>query len=349
MRPYFLKAVQSASLLVAALAMHAAARAAEPLAASTPPVVPAKVVQPAAPAVTLVPDVPAKTLFSSIKNPAPLEARAIGFYSKGCLAGAKALPINGTEWQAMRLSRNRNWGHPNLVSFLERFAQDVRRLDGWPGLLVGDMSQPRGGPMESNHASHQVGLDVDIWYDPMPARRLTRDEREEKSASSLLKTGTLIVDPKVWSADHVRLLKRAASFGEVERVFVHPAIKKALCESTRETGPDRAWLTKVRPYWGHHYHFHVRIGCPKDNASCKPQPPPAAGDDGCGAELTDWIKRISAPAKPVTGPPKPPPPPVTMAHLPSDCRVVLETGISKGIVRSSAAGGPTAAARAVQK
>ena len=129
MRPYVLKAVQSASLLVAALAMHAAARAAEPLAASTPPVVPAKVVQPAASAVTLVPDVPAKTLFSSIKNPAPLEARAIGFYSKGCLAGAKALPINGTEWQAMRLSRNRNWGHPNLVSFLERFAQDVRRLD----------------------------------------------------------------------------------------------------------------------------------------------------------------------------------------------------------------------------
>ena len=76
---------------------------------------------------------PAKVLFGAAKSPAPMAARAIGFYAKGCLAGAKALPIDGPGWQAMRLSRNRNWGHPRLVSLLERLANDARRLDGWHG------------------------------------------------------------------------------------------------------------------------------------------------------------------------------------------------------------------------
>src|SRR5262249_7535764 len=68
------------------------------------------------------PHLAAKQLFGRKAKPAPLEARSIGFYSKGCLAGATAMPINGQTWQVMRLSRNRNWGHPNLVRFLERLA-----------------------------------------------------------------------------------------------------------------------------------------------------------------------------------------------------------------------------------
>src|SRR5262245_43077822 len=92
------------------------------------------------------PATPAKELFGRKTAPANLQARTIGFYSKGCLAGAMALPINGATWQVMRLSRNRNWGHPNLVQFLERLAAQAPKT-GWHGLLVGDMSQPRGGPM----------------------------------------------------------------------------------------------------------------------------------------------------------------------------------------------------------
>jgi hypothetical protein len=38
---------------------------------------------------------------------------------------------------------------------------------GWgKGLYIGDISQPRGGPMTSGHASHQIGLDADIWMLP---------------------------------------------------------------------------------------------------------------------------------------------------------------------------------------
>src|SRR3954471_259451 len=171
--------------------------------------------------------VPAKELFGAVKEPAPVSARAIGFYSHGCLAGAVALPVSGPAWQVMRLSRNRNWAHPALLALIEKLAEDAQAKDGWPGLLVGDISQPRGGPMLTGHASHQVGLDADIWLTPMPDRRLTEQEREDLSATSMLAPDGVSVDPKMWTDAHVRLLKRAASYASVERIFVHPAIKKA--------------------------------------------------------------------------------------------------------------------------
>src|SRR5438105_5410449 len=160
------------------------------------------------------PSTPAKELFGRKAAPANLEARTIGFYAKGCLAGALALPINGPTWQVMRLSRNRNWGHPKLIEFLERLSAQAPKT-GWHGLLVGDISQPRGGPMLTGHASHQVGLDADIWLTPMPDRELTREEREDLSATSMLAADGVSVDPKIWTDAHVRLLKRAASYASV--------------------------------------------------------------------------------------------------------------------------------------
>lgn len=272
--------------------------------------------------------VAAKELFGAAKTPSPLAARAIGTYARGCLAGAVALPVDGPAWQAMRLSRNRNWGHPTLVKLVERLALDAKEKDGWPGLLVGDIAQPRGGPMLSGHASHQLGLDADVWLTPMPDRRLTAKEREDISATSMLDSTDIAVDPKKFTDGQVKLIKRAASYPEVERVLVHPAIKKALCEAA---GADRGWLAKVRPIQGHYYHFHIRIGCPAGSSGvCQPQVP-VKGDDGCGKEVEEWIARV----KPSKEPPKPrppgykpppPPPPITMAALPSACTAVLESG-----------------------
>ncbi len=76
---------------------------------------------------------PAKKLFGAAKAPAALAARAIGGYAKGCLAGGRALAIDGPAWQAMRLSRNRNWGHPKLIALLERFAKEMQDKEKWPG------------------------------------------------------------------------------------------------------------------------------------------------------------------------------------------------------------------------
>ncbi len=267
------------------------------------------------------PAVAAKTIFGAAETPAPLAARAIGFYSRGCLAGAVPVPIDGETWQVMRLSRNRNWGHPNLVKLLERLAEDGAAKDGWPGLLVGDISQPRGGPMLTGHASHQIGLDADVWLTPMPERRLTAVEREKLSATSMLGKDGIEADPEVFSQYHAAIIRRAASYPDVERVLVHPGIKKAMCA---EKGVDRTHFYKIRPYWGHHYHMHIRIGCPKDSANCRGQAP-TAGDDGCGAEVDDWIARLKRPPKPPVAGAKPvkPKPPITLDDLPAECRMVV--------------------------
>ncbi len=266
----------------------------------------------------------AKMLFGKVKGPSLLQARSIGAYSRGCLAGGVALPVDGQAWQAMRLSRNRVWGHPRLIKLIETLAVASREKDDWPGLLVGDISQPRGGPMLTGHASHQLGLDADIWLTPMPDRKLSRKERENMSATSMLDKTSLAVDPKVFTERQVRLIKRAASFPQVERVLVHPAIKKALCEAA---GSDRGWLGKVRPYYGHYYHMHIRIGCPSDSTNCVPQRP-TTGQDGCGKEVDDWLALLARPPKPpVPGAKKPAPKlPLMLSQLPADCKMVLQSG-----------------------
>lgn len=267
--------------------------------------------------------VPAKMIFGREKTPAPLAARSIGFYSRGCLAGGQAIPIDGDNWQVMRLSRNRNWGHPRLVALIKGLAKDGAEKDGWPGLLVGDISQPRGGPMLTGHASHQIGLDADIWLTPMPGRRMTEVERERLSATSMLGADKVHADPKVFTARHAAIIRRAASYPQVERVLVHPGIKKAMCA---ENGVDRKDFHKIRPYWGHHYHMHIRIACPPNSTACRPQPT-TPSDDGCGKEIDDWISLLERPpAPPKPGPKRKPKPPITLADLPAECRTVVSVG-----------------------
>jgi penicillin-insensitive murein DD-endopeptidase len=263
------------------------------------------------------PKTAAKDLFSRRPTAAAMDSRSVGFYSKGCLAGGASLPITGKTWQVMRLSRNRNWGHPTLVKYLENLSERGAKV-GWRGLLVGDMSQPRGGPMPTGHASHQVGLDADIWLTPMPPREFTPAEREETSATMIVAPDRKDIDPQVWTPAHAAIVKAAAQDSLVERIFINAAIKKALC---REAGTDRAWLSKIRPWWGHDYHFHVRIRCPADSHDCKPQPPVAAGD-GCGKELDWWFTDAVLHPKPEPNP-APERKPMTMADLPAACRPVL--------------------------
>lgn len=292
----------------------------------------------------------AKNLFGAAKKPAPLAARAIGFYARGCLSGAVALPIDGPAWQEMRLSRNRNWGHPKLIALIEQFAKDTQKLDGWPGLLVGDISQPRGGPMLTGHASHQIGLDADIWLTPMPNRRLSEKEREEMAATSMLDDTGVAVDPKVFTEKHVALIKRATTYPDVERILVHPAIKKALCKAA---GSDRQWLAKVRPYFGHYYHMHIRIKCPAGFGGCTPQPPPS-GDDGCGKEVDQWLAKVvpsktPSPPPPPSAKPKPPAPPLMLSELPKECQAVLSAGPDPVPIPREALMTPAAARQALAK
>src|SRR6516165_6635565 len=155
------------------------------------------------------PSTPAKELFARKSTPFPGPPRSIGGYFDGCLAGAMPLQATGPTWQVMRPSRNRNWGNPQLIRFIERFATNAKKV-GWNGLLVGDMSQPRGGQMFSEHTSHQIGLDVDIWFAPMPDHVQSREEREFGSATDVVAPDLRDVDPEVWTHRHTALIRAAA-------------------------------------------------------------------------------------------------------------------------------------------
>jgi penicillin-insensitive murein endopeptidase len=269
------------------------------------------------------PGTAARDLFARKSLPAALPLEVIGTYSKGCIAGAEPMPINGDTWQVMRLSRNRNWGHPDLIALLKRLSAKAHRDAGWPGILVGDIGQPRGGPALSGHASHQIGLDADIWLTPMPGHRLSRNEREEMSAVMMVRDDRLDVDPRVFTPAHLAVIRDAALEPSVQRIFVNAAIKKALC---RQAKGDRSWLSKVRPWWGHDYHFHIRMRCPAGSSECHGQKEQEGGD-GCG-DLGYWFSDAVLHPPPPKEPPKPVPP-MTMAQLPPACRAVLNAPDAK--------------------
>jgi penicillin-insensitive murein endopeptidase len=260
------------------------------------------------------PKTPAKQLFGRKTEPTKTDKpRSIGYYTGGCLDGGVALPINGPTWQVMRLSRNRNFGHPAMVKTLEELSKKAHDL-GWNGFLVGDMAQPRGGPMITGHWSHQVGLDADVWLTPMPDRELTRQEREEMLATNVVNDKWTDVSPDVWSDKYIALYKMLAEDPRIERVLANPAIKKALC---RDVKGDRSWLHKIRPVLGHNYHFHLRIGCQKDSPNCRAQPATPL-DEGCGADLASWFKRPLGEPKPTPGAHQ-----ILMSALPAACKQIL--------------------------
>ncbi len=260
----------------------------------------------------------AKQLFGAERVGSPQAPDAIGGYALGCQAGALQLPETGPTWQAMRLSRNRNWAQPGTVAFVQELSQFAATQPGWAGLYVGDMSQPRGGPMLTGHASHQSGLDVDIWMLPPDRLNLTAQERENISSISMRRQQGAFTNSR-WSTQHEAILRQAASDPRVARIFVFPGAKVEMCKNA--TG-DRSWLRKIRPWWGHHYHFHVRLNCPAGDAACVDQAPPPAGD-GC-ADAQTWVNNILNPPPPDPNAPAPrPKQEITMARLPGLCTDVL--------------------------
>ncbi len=253
-------------------------------------------------------------------------SEAIGFYSNGCLAGGVELAETGPTWQAMRLSRNRNWGHAELIDYVQTLSANVAANTSWAGLYVGDMSQPRGGPMLTGHASHQSGIDVDIWMLPPERLNLSEEERENLSSISVRAQRGASVNGN-WTAEHAEVLRLAATDPRVARIFVTTGVKVWLCENV--TG-DRSWLSHIRPANGHHYHFHVRLQCPDGDRNCQNQPLPQG--DGC-QEAYDRAARILNPPPP--GPPNTDPPPdrpprgmrVALGEVPNQC-VSLLSGLN---------------------
>lgn len=259
-------------------------------------------------------------------RPASGTPAAIGGYNNGCLQGAEPLPLSGPGYEVLRPARHRTYGHPALIAFLQRLAAGVRAAH-LPALAIGDLALPRGGPTPTGHKSHQTGLDVDIAF-LAPAwvgkRAPSGRERHDWEPAVLVnhENGKLL---QPWPAHLTRTLELAATDQAVDRIFVNAGIKREICKRVpARDGARPAWVRKLRPWWAHHDHFHVRLACPtgreqdpshQDRDACLPQAPLPPGD-GCD-NLDWWLSpeaRKGQPA-PVTPPAPPPPPPPACAAV----------------------------------
>ena len=267
--------------------------------------------------------VEARQLFGAHRQASHQKPQPFGGYAKGCIAGAEQLPETGPTWQAMRLSRNRNWGYPETISFIRDLSTKAAQQPGWKGLYIGDVSQPRGGPMLSGHRSHQLGLDIDVWMLPPKRLDLSRTERENISSISLRRQKGAYTNEN-WTRAHHEIMKAAAQDPRVARIFVFPGAKVRMC---KEEKGDRKWLRKIRPWYGHHYHFHVRLSCPKGAKGCVNQAAPPPGD-GC-KDADKWVQDIlnpPPPPKPKPNTPRPKPRrQLEMTDLPGQCVNVLQS------------------------
>ncbi|WP_104203767.1 penicillin-insensitive murein endopeptidase [Billgrantia saliphila] len=239
--------------------------------------------------------------WSEVTDPLPGEPRIIGHHGGACLVGAEQLPADGVGYQAVDMKRNRHYGHPVLVDYIEDLG---RRVDaaGFGPVLVGDMAQPRGGPMPYGHVSHQSGLDVDIWF-RLDLPLLDHSQREGIDQPILVDSRTQRLDGR-WSDRHAELIRLAADDSRVSRIFVDAAVKRDLCEREWD---DRSWLRRVRPWHSHDEHLHVRLRCPPGADECVDQAEPPPGE-GCRA---------------IVPTPRPETYPSPSRTLPQACRAVL--------------------------
>jgi len=251
------------------------------------------------------------TPWQKVTQPIAGQPQAIGSYANGCQIGAQALALDSPDYQVMRVDQLRYFGQPELLAFIQRLGHQARE-NGLGNMLVGDMAMPAGGRFSSGHASHQIGLDVDIWLQ-LPASRWSDQQLLHPQPIDLVNSDGRTIVQSEWQPQIVSLIRMASEDAEVTRIFVNPAIKQQLC---LQAGSDRAWLQKVRPWFGHRAHMHVRLRCPLNNAECQDQDPPPAGD-GCGEELQSWF----IPAKPSQPVKKRPP------VLPATCQALLNNHV----------------------
>jgi murein endopeptidase len=167
---------------------------------------------------------------------------AVGSPSAGRLVRGVRLPAEGNHyftWDPVkRRSPNRawrRWGTDKLVRLVLRIAREYGEAHPYaPRMAVGDLSRPRGGDFGPQfgyigHASHQNGLDVDIYYP-----RADRRERAPRDA---------------------REINRRLSQDLVDRFLEAGAVQVFVGPNTRLTGPPGV----VVPLINHDNHLHVRI------------------------------------------------------------------------------------------
>lgn len=211
---------------------------------------------------------------------------SIGKYNAGCIKNSAELPETGLGYQIIRPNRKRNHGNNTMIEYIKKFTKEFN-FKHKANVLIADISKKGGGPILDDHSSHQTGLDADILllHKNSVNELYTISERESLKPISKLNGSKSSIDFNKWSPLNGELLKTAASYDEVDRIFINPAIKKHLCK----TYNNEPWLKKLRPWWGHDGHFHVRLSCPSGNQKCVDLESPK--DIECGAGLDWWFSK----------------------------------------------------------
>ena len=239
------------------------------------------------------------------------QARIYGSTANGCIAGAASLSDKGEDFQQQRWGRNRHYAHPLMLQYLADLRARSAQFDQ-PPLVIGDLSQPAGGPYAySNHSSHNTGLDVDlpfIFVQP----RLSEAELNNPRDNYIVQGQTV---RESFTPEIATYIKLAASDPRVDRIFVAPMIKKHMC-ALYEQDEYNGFLRKLRPWFGHRAHMHVRLNCPSDSPECVlPQPIPEG--TGCGYEVDSWFLPPPPKSQQVAAKPKP------KKELPAQCPLIL--------------------------
>lgn len=238
------------------------------------------------------------------------EAQVYGSYNMGCLEGAQELPLEGDHYVTQQWGAGRNFAHPDLIDYIKKLTAKAKAA-GLPALVIGDLSRIHGGPyVRSNHSSHMVGLDVDIPFGF--AADVSKRARTTPDNFYLVKNGRLTDN---FDAQRATLIYLAAQDDRVERIFVSPRIKEGMCHLYESKGDD-AWLRRLRPWFGHRAHMHVRLSCPVDSPYCKSQVAVPEGT-GCGAELQSWFMPPDPRVKPASPVQREKP------QMPEQCRLLL--------------------------
>jgi penicillin-insensitive murein endopeptidase len=264
----------------------------------------------------------AVTLFIMLRTDDVMAAKSaaitesIGTYTAGCIRNAAPIPLNGEGFQVIRLWRQRYYANPEMIDYIIWLGKAVHeQLKAI--LVIGDVAQRTGGPMYDEHSSHQIGLDADIlyWQHPIALKReLTTVERAHIYPQSVLNDDETGIDEFKWNDKIGKILRIAASDKRVDRIFVNPFIKRRLCKIY----PGELWLARIRPWYGHDGHFHVRLKCPKEDHLCQPQVPINIFDTRCGSDLNKWftaegkIRRQKSTGK------------TTAPRLPEECIAIMK-------------------------
>lgn len=199
---------------------------------------------------------------------------SVGAPQDGRIAGGGVeLPLRGPgyHWVTNRGNARANFGVPALVGALARAAAAVARAHPGSDLAIHDLAFERGGRI-SGHGSHTSGRDADVAYYATDGRGAPIDPTASVWFAPSLRARDPRVDARFDAARttlFLTALLEDASI-EVQYVFAHPALQRALLAHARRAQPRvAARLAGVlrtprgRRVDPHADHLHVRIACPR--------------------------------------------------------------------------------------